>query len=387
MERLMTSIWAKRAGGRWIVATMLVASVTVASGATRHNDRPAAYPGDLMASYSAEPCGPLGHLQAGPGRYIQLAPGGPVAGARDMSPGEWARRAVDQAGVYRDAATGRPTADVMVFVHGYAISDRKTIVKTRMLRDSLRGAGFLGSVVAYRWPSIQSGVPWSYAPHINLAERTAQRFVTDCVDPIRHAGPRGIDVRVHVISHSLGATFVRAAFENAGPTPDGRPRLGSQIFLAGDAPTSLFGLAPANHSLAAAAADAHQSINYFSRRDAVLRASNLSRLGTSPRLGRSGADACLVAAGVIDVDCSDRSRRVDTEAYVAAFDARVCAYDRAASAYAESHPERSGFEIFFDRLVGGSDGVEVFYRSHEWYFEDPCIAADLTARIQTGARR
>jgi hypothetical protein len=105
------------------------------------------------------------------------------------------------------------------------------------------------------------------------------------------------------------------------------------------------------------------------------------RLGQEPRLGRGGLEPSLAAACATALDGTARYDSIDPLALaerwnclIAADDMRTCGHER--------FPVQPFPVNLAVGLLGGVDAPEVFFPSHEWYFQDPVALYDLRLLVQ-----
>ena len=100
---------------------------------------------------------------------------------------EFRARVASQALRVKDDAIGS-TGDILIFVHGYNNSIADVLERTRLLRAELTAQGWLGTVVAFDWPSDNSAL--NYIEDRSDATNTATKLVTDCILKLAAAAER-----------------------------------------------------------------------------------------------------------------------------------------------------------------------------------------------------
>jgi hypothetical protein len=225
--------------------------------------------------------------------------------------------------------------DLVVFIHGYNVTQADLIKRHRSIRSGLAMAGYKGEFISFDWPA--KGNAANYLEDRSDARRIALQLVDDCITTFAALVKKGCTVNLHLLAHSTGGFIIREAFDDA----DDRDRIAktnwsvSQIcFVAADV---------ASKDMADSSANANslyrhcvRLTNYYNPYDSVLKLSNVKRIGVAPRAGRIGLppDAPTKAVGV---NCGDRFRKV--------------------------HPVNTPV----------IDTV-----SHGWYFDDPLFYKDLS---------
>jgi esterase/lipase superfamily enzyme len=199
-------------------------------------------------------------------------------------------------------------------------------------------AGYAGVVASFDWPSADSAL--NYLEDRSDAKQTAIRLVTDCIAPFSVVQSPGCRVNVHVLAHSTGAYVVREAFDDA----DDRPRIAaanwtaSQVVFIG-ADVSAKSMAAGNAKSSSLYRHCVRLTNYSNPFDAVLKLSNVKRIGVAPRVGRVG-----LPEGV-----PDKAVNVDCGRYYAAHEAEM-------------------------QVLGA--------KSHSWHIGDPVFTRDLVFTLE-----
>jgi esterase/lipase superfamily enzyme len=234
---------------------------------------------------------------------------------------------------------GKPNAqkceDIVVFVHGYNVTQSDLIQSHRKIRNGLAKAGYQGEFLSFDWPA--KGNAANYLEDRSDARRVALQLVDDCITTFAALVKNGCTINLHLLAHSTGGFIIREAFDDA----DDRDSIAktnwsvSQVcFVAADvAAKDMSDTSSNSNSLYRHCV---RLTNYHNPYDSVLKLSNVKRIGVAPRAGRVGlpADAPTKAVGV---DCGDRFRN--------------------------AHP---------------TTNPVVDPISHGWYFDDPVFLMDLT---------
>ncbi len=237
----------------------------------------------------------------GPVRYLQVP-----AAAAAPEPGhainrrDWFDLVTAEAEVKINPVTGKPIGDVLIYIHGFNVSQTVMLERQRAIRNGLARHGFKGVVVGFDWPSADSAL--NYLDDRTDAKLTAIRLVTDGIAPFSRFIEQGCEISVHILAHSMGAYVLREAFDDA----DDRRQVAatswsvSQIMIcSGDVSADSMGTANSSASLYRHCV---RLTNYSNPYDAVLSISNVKRVGVSPRVGRIGLpDSAPAKAVNVDV--------------------------------------------------------------------------------------
>ncbi len=238
-----------------------------------------------------------------------------------------------------EEVVGTPTAqkceDIVVFVHGYNVTQDDLIKRHRSIRTGLQKAGYKGEVLSFDWPA--KGNAANYLEDRSDARRVALQLVDDCITTFAALVKKGCTINLHLLAHSTGGFIIREAFDDA----DDRDKIAktnwsvSQIcYVAADVASK--DMADSSSSSNSLYRHCVRLTNYYNPYDSVLKLSNVKRVGVAPRAGRVGlpADAPAKAVGV---DCGAR--------------------------FLKAHP---------------TTNPVVDPISHGWYFDDPVFIKDLT---------
>ncbi len=202
------------------------------------------------------------------------------------------------------------TGNVLVFVHGYNTSVDDLVGSHKRLQEGLQKEGFDGVVVSFDWPSADS--PINYWEDRTDAQETSEALVNDGIRVLamaqRDQDKALCDIDVHVLGHSTGAYVIQTAFQLACHHRS-IARINwnvSQVaFIGGDIGRGeLAKNDPRSQGLF------HHSTritNYQNPWDAVLKLSNIKRLGLDPRVGRVGTPRDAPDS-VVNVDVGERWR-------------------------------------------------------------------------------
>lgn len=254
----------------------------------------------------------------------------------------WVSAILEEAQTGTSELTGKPTGDILVFIHGYNNSQKIVMKRHRRLRKDLEEAGYRGAVVSYDWPSAQS--PLNYLEDRDDAKDTARRLRDDCITLFSMRQTAGCEINVHLLGHSTGAYVIRHAFANADEKASikNRPWTVSQIALIGG---DISSRSLSRHDSKSRSLYRHcvRLTNYQNPFDSVLKLSNTKRFGLAPRVGRVGLpdDAHSKA---VNVNCGEYFSNLDE-----------------------------------DELTQGQDYFGNF--THSWHIGDSTFTQDLLATI------
>lgn len=200
-------------------------------------------------------------------------------------------------------AASNTSCGILVFVHGFNVNADEMLESHRNLEKNLESQGFDGVLLSYDWPS--AGVALNYLEDRSDAKQTALRLVNDCLAVFSNRQQPDCSINLHVLAHSAGAYLLREAFDDA----DDRRRLVasnwtvSQILLVA-ADVSSCSLRETDPRSASLYRHALAVTNYASSYDTTLKLSNVKRLGTATRAGRSGLPNNS-PAHALNIDCGD----------------------------------------------------------------------------------
>jgi len=252
-----------------------------------------------------------GQFTAEPGdtHFLKVGPSKRAHEFRDaISREKWRKSVIAAADGEEDPITGA-RGEILFFVHGYNNDVPTVLWRTRTLQRMLADQGWRGLVVGFDWPSDNSTL--NYLEDRHDASRVAQRLVDEILEilidaqfPADAAAP-SCRINVHLLGHSTGAFVIMEAFAQAAKKGKfyKKPwRLAQVAFIGGDVSSS---------SLCAScdwATPMYDRIfrltNYSNRYDKVLGVSNMKRMGTQPRAGRTGLPGDIPRKAV-NVDCSE----------------------------------------------------------------------------------
>ena len=252
--------------------------------------------------------------EPGPTRFLKVPAGQLPEPGHAVPRTRWAEEVIGRAESGTDPATGQPTGDMLVFIHGFNNDQAIVMDRHRRLRSDLSSLGFTGAVVSYDWPSASSAL--NYLEDRSDAKQTAIRLVTDCILMFSKYQQQDCRINVHLLAHSTGAYVIREAFDDA----DDRPRIAaanwtvSQVMLIG-ADISQKSLSADNAKSSSLFRHSVRITNYANANDSVLKLSNIKRIGVAPRVGRVGLppdapDNC------VNVDCSAYFETLDEDTAV-----------------------------------------------------------------------
>ncbi|NJM82000.1 MAG: alpha/beta hydrolase [Tabrizicola sp.] len=234
----------------------------------------------------------------GPTRYLEVP-----ANAGNLSPDmtiprrDWFDRVMAIAETRR-TPQNRPVGDVLIYIHGFNVSQALTLARHRAIRKGLEALGYAGAVVSYDWPAAETAL--NYLDDRTDAKLTALRLVSDGIGPLSRYIAQGCEISVHALAHSMGAFVLREALDDADDRREVAATgwtLNQVMIAAGDVSVDSMGMTAKSSSLYRRSV---RLTNYSNPYDAVLSISNVKRVGVSPRVGRIGlpADAPRKAVNV-----------------------------------------------------------------------------------------
>ena len=262
---------------------------------------------------------------------------------------EWLKLVLERAevGKYeedpKNPVSGYSYGDIVIFVHGYNNSMKEVMERHDLLQKRLGEQGYKGAVVSFDWPSATRTL--NYMEDRSDAKTTASKLVKDGIAILARnqlsQDRNKCDIDVHLLGHSTGAYVIREGFYEASQNRSiSRINwLVSQVaFIGGDiASKSLSKDDPKSQALFK---HATRITNYQNPYDSALKASNIKRLGTAPRVGRVGLPEDA-PSNVVNVNVGTHWSDLD-----------------------ENTSDAAG------------------NWSHSWYFDDPVFAEDLFLTIQ-----
>lgn len=194
--------------------------------------------------------------------------------------------------------------DLVVFVHGYNVTQADLIKRHRSIRAGLAKAGYNGEFISFDWPA--KGNAANYLEDRSDARRIALQLVDDCITTFAALVKIGCTINLHLLAHSTGGFIIREAFDDA----DDRDKIAktnwsvSQIcFVAAD--VSSKDMAETSSNSKSLYRHCVRLTNYHNPYDSVLKLSNVKRIGVAPRAGRVGLPESAPAKAV-GVDCGAR---------------------------------------------------------------------------------
>lgn len=265
--------------------------------------------------------------EPGPTRFLVVPSGRSPAPADQVSRSTFLSQTVGKPG-------DQKCEDLVVFIHGYNVSQSELIQRHRRIREGLLSAGFTGTLLSFDWPA--KGSAANYLEDRSDARRIALQLVDDCIGTFAAMVKSGCTINLHLLAHSTGAFIIREAFDDA----DDRDAIArtnwsvSQICLVA-ADVASKDLAEGSSNSNSLYRHCVRLTNYYNPYDSVLKLSNVKRIGVAPRAGRVGLPDGAPAKAV-GVDCGAR--------------------------FQKQHPATKPVV----------DPV-----SHGWYFEDPVFYRDL----------
>lgn len=225
--------------------------------------------------------------EPGPTKFLKVPEDRYPEPSQAIKKRDWVEEVIDDATTGKSQISGKPTGDVLVFIHGYNNSQEIVLDRHRRLKQDLATLGYGGSVVSYDWPS--AACPLNYMEDRDDAEDTARRLRDDCISLFSSQQAAGCEINVHLLGHSTGAFVIREAFTDADKkTPiKNRPWKVSQIALIG-ADISSRSMSESSAKCKSLYRHCVRLTNYQNPFDSVLKLSNVKRIGVSPRAGRIG---------------------------------------------------------------------------------------------------
>lgn len=274
----------------------------------------------------------------GPTRFLEIPDSATDFGpAQAIRPQAWFDRVAALAQTGTHAASGQPTGNVLIYIHGYNNSRAEVLKRLRALRKGLEQAGFGGVIVAFDWPCGDDAL--AYIEDRADARLTAMRLVSEGIVPLSRYMRPDCRIAVHVLAHSMGAFVLREAMDYADDHNTAAARgwmIGQILLCAADISAASMDDGPTSASLYL---HCMRLTNYSNPFDAVLSISNAKRLGIAPRVGRVGLPDDAPAKAV-NVDCGP---------------------------YYDEHREEFA-------KIPNSD--------HSWYFFDPFLLRDAALTIE-----
>ncbi len=225
-------------------------------------------------------------------RYVGVSSSAEQAGSGDiMDRDQWISEVLNSAG----------SDDIVIFVHGFNVSQSEMLIRQRKLSAGLAANGFNGAVVGLDWPS--DGSVFRYLGDKADAKRTGPYLVIDGIGPLTNAKP---GIRIHVIAHSMGTYLTLRGFSQVGDSgaPGSVPwGVEQAIFLAGDIDEAW--LQSGAWGALVMERRAKRLTNYYSTFDEILALSEITKGGTAPRAGRRGMPPNTPATHV-DLYCGEQ---------------------------------------------------------------------------------
>lgn len=240
--------------------------------------------------------------EPGKTRFLSVPPGQLPNKSQEINQRNWVAAVLAEAEDGKDARTGLPTGDVLVFIHGFNNGQQTVMGRHRLLKSSLEAAGYEGAVVSFDWPSAECAL--AYLEDRSDAKATARRLVDDCITLLAARQANQCRINVHLLGHSTGAYVIREAFDDAddcNTIENGAWTVSQIALIAGD--VSSGSMSEEDSSSKSLYRHCIRLTNYSNGLDSVLALSNAKRLGFAPRVGRVGLpdDAPTKA---VEVDCT-----------------------------------------------------------------------------------
>lgn len=261
----------------------------------------------------------------------------------------WKKSVISAADGEEDEITGT-TGEILFFVHGYNNDIETVLWRTRTLQRTLNEQDWKGLVIGFDWPSANSTL--NYLEDRSDASAVSQRLIEDAlqiaVDAQFPTDPKAkaCTINIHLLGHSTGAYVIMEAFSNAKKKGSlfRKPwRIGQVVFIGGD--VSRDSLTEDSDWASPMYERIFRLTNYSNNFDKVLGVSNMKRLGTSPRAGRTGLPNGIPYKAV-NVDCSN---------------------------------------YFSSKDPSSSEFIGTF--NHSWHIGDPVFALDLAMTLEGGIDR
>lgn len=222
----------------------------------------------------------------------------------------WVKRLRKESTWGKDSRTKVDRGDILIFIHGYNNSQAIVMKRHRQLKADLAQAGWRGTVVSFDWPS--ADMTLNYVEDRHDAKQTALQLVTDGIALLSAEQGPDCTINVHLLGHSTGAYVIREAFDDADDaTLTNNSWLVSQIALIGG-DVSSSSLSAGNASSEALYRHCTRLTNYSNHHDAVLKLSNVKRVGMAPRVGRVGLPADAPSKAV-DINCSEYFHSLESD--------------------------------------------------------------------------
>jgi esterase/lipase superfamily enzyme len=216
---------------------------------------------------------------------------------------EWTKKVLHAAESHKNAKTGQPCGDILLYVHGFNTTTKTMLDRHTKIKTKLALAGFKGVVVSFDWPSDDFAL--NYLEDRHDAKKTAFLLVKEGLKRFVKYQREGCGINVHILAHSMGAYVVREAFDDA----DDHSIISlsnwttSQVMLvSGD--ISAQALRTGNPKTAALYHHTIRLTNFFNPYDDILKLSKYKRAGLSPRVGRIGLPDPYPRKAV-NVDCGE----------------------------------------------------------------------------------
>jgi Alpha/beta hydrolase of unknown function (DUF900) len=178
-------------------------------------------------------------------------------------------------------------ADMVVFVHGYNVTQSDLIKRHRSIRTGLAKAGYKGEFLSFDWPA--KGNAANYL-----------QLVDDCIRAFAARLKRGCTVNLHLLAHSTGGFIIREAFDDRDKIAKTNWSVSQICFVAADVASK--DMADSSSSSNSLYRHCVRLTNYHNPYDSVLKLSNVKRVGVAPRAGRVGLPHDAPAKAV-SVDC------------------------------------------------------------------------------------
>lgn len=198
------------------------------------------------------------------------------------------------------------TGDILFFVHGFNVTHLAACASHLKTANSLKAAGWTGTVVSYDWPS--DGLVFAYLPDRANARGAASALISSGIGLLQAKQTSDCTINVHVMAHSMGGFVTQQAFTGAYQDIPPSWNVAQLLFVAADVDQSVF--SADNYSAKMFIQHAGRLTAYCNGYDKALMVSAVKRLDMAPRMGRVGLpdDAPQM---MCEVNCSDLFKKVD----------------------------------------------------------------------------
>ncbi len=102
---------------------------------------------------------------------------------------------------------------IVVFGHGYNVTQADLIQRHRSIRTGLAKAGYKGEFISFDWPA--KGNAANYLEDRSDARRVALQLIDDGITTFAALVKKGCIINLHLLAHSTGGFIIREAFDDA----------------------------------------------------------------------------------------------------------------------------------------------------------------------------